>query len=73
MPTVSPVTFANTLESNVNAVNMGRVPVAEHGSLLPGYARKTGAGSGNIILGEANDKLYVQVNVHVVLYSLILL
>lgn len=40
----------------MSVVYTGPDPIAKHQSLSPGYARTTGAGTGSIILGEANDR-----------------
>lgn len=54
MPTVASVSTEALL---ISVVYIGRVPVAEHESSWPSNARTTGAGSGSIILGEANEKI----------------
>ena len=50
------VAFASTVEFLMSVVYTGPDPIAKHQSLSPGYARTTGAGTGSIILGEANDR-----------------
>ena len=52
MPTVF-VVFASTVAFLTSATYIGRGPVAEHESVSRGYARTSGAGLGNAILGEA--------------------
>ena len=48
------VAFASTVECHIRAMYIGEVPEAEQESISSGYARKSVAESGNIILGEAN-------------------
>ena len=49
-----PVVFTSTVEFLISAMYIGGNPLAEHDNIKPGNARATGAGSGSIILGEAN-------------------
>lgn len=54
MPTLS-VVFASTVSFPISATYIGRGPDAEQESRSHGYACKDGTGSGNVILGRANN------------------